>query len=62
MDKKFFLRMLGSKFSILGKMNTELKKAGVPSDRRKQILSEAQSGNDNKVLETLTKYFNVEFS
>ena len=60
-QEKFAMRLRMNQFSLLSQMDKSLKKSGVPTEKRKQILAEAQSGDDQKLLETILKYFNIYF-
>jgi len=50
----------GNPFSILAKVKTALKKAGVPKEETDQYLSEAMGGDYNNLLQVTMKWVNVE--
>lgn len=50
----------GNTFSILGRVNRELTKAGWTSDQVKAFMDEARGGDYDHLLQTCMKYVDVE--
>ena len=49
----------GNSFSILGQCSRAAKAAGLPKEEIKAFMTEATSGDYNKLLQTCMKWFNV---
>lgn len=49
----------GNAFALLGKMQREMRKGGVPSDEIKTFMDEAMSGDYNHLLRTCTEWVDV---
>ena len=50
----------GNAFAILGRVSSELKRAGVPKDEIDEFLREAQTGDYDHLLRTAMEWVTVE--
>lgn len=50
----------GNAFNILGVCINEMRKAGLPKEKRDEFYKEATSANYDHLLQTCMKWFNVE--
>ena len=50
----------GNAFAILGKVQSALRKAGVPDEERNKFFAEATTGDYDHLLQTCMRWVNVE--
>lgn len=49
----------GNAFVIISKCRSNMRRAGISVDKIEEFTAEAQSGDYDKVLQTVMKYFNT---
>jgi len=50
----------GNAFAILGRVNREMRRAGLSADERKEFTDEATSGDYDHLLQTVMAWFEVQ--
>jgi len=50
----------GNAFAILGRVNREMRRAGLTAEERTEFIAEATSGDYNHLLATVMKWFDVQ--